>query len=216
MLKKISSGGDTLIGRTHGGTETEFTTHFLPVCFANDIPRIKPLDDAVNERLRIISFEKQFVEEPENEFELKKDANIGEEIKTLEFQKAFVGMLIFHYLEYHELKPEIPIQVINNKNEWTNASETDPMTMFLEEYEITNNERDFVKSKDLKTWLTNKKVGISPEKFAKDLKKYCFVKGMDKVESKPKKISGKTQQAWIGIKPFSYNPETEVEDDESC
>ena len=90
MLKKISSGGDTLIGRTHGGTETEFTTHFLPVCFANNIPKIKPLDSAVNERLRIISFEKQFVDEPENEFELRKDTNIVEEIKTIEFQKALL------------------------------------------------------------------------------------------------------------------------------
>lgn len=214
MLKKISSGGDTLIGRTHGGTETEFTTHFLPVCFANDIPKIKPLDDAVNERLRIISFEKQFVDEPENEFELRKDTNICEEIKTIEFQKAFVGLLISNYLLYHELQPEMPLQVINSKKEWTDKTETDPMTMFLDEFEITNDIKDFIESKYMKNWLADKKVGISPEKFAKDLKKYCVRNGMDKVINKVKKINGKNRQCWFGMKPFSYNPEMEVEEEE--
>ena len=214
MLKKISSGGDTLIGRTHGGVETEFTTHFLPVCFANDIPKIVPLDDAVNERLRIISFDKQFVDEPENEFELKKDTNIGEEIKTVEFQKAFIELLIYHYLEYHELQPEIPLQVINSKKEWTNSSETDPMTMFLEEFVITNDVKDFVESSYLKQWLSNKKVGISMEKFAKDLKKYCVLNGKDSIDNKMKKVNGKSQRCWFGIKLFSYNPEMEVEKEE--
>jgi hypothetical protein len=36
MIKKISSGGDSLIGRNHCKAEEEFVTNFLPICFAND------------------------------------------------------------------------------------------------------------------------------------------------------------------------------------
>jgi len=52
------------------------------------------------------------------------------------------------------------------------------------------------------------------EKFAKDLKKYCVRNGMDKVINKVKKINGKNRQCWFGMKPFSYNPEMEVEEEE--
>ena len=86
FIKKISSGGDPLIGRTHGGEETEFNTHFLPVCLANDMNRIKPYDDAVHGRVKCINYKKQFVMEPTNEFELKMNLNLKDELKTLRFQ----------------------------------------------------------------------------------------------------------------------------------
>jgi hypothetical protein len=111
-------------------------------------------------------------------------------------------------------QPEMPLQVINSKKEWTDKTETDPMTMFLDEFEITNDIKDFIESKYMKNWLADKKVGISPEKFAKDLKKYCVRNGMDKVINKVKKINGKNRQCWFGMKPFSYNPEMEVEEEE--
>ena len=71
-IKKFSSGGDGLVGRIHGGLETEFIPHFMMVIFANDIPKITPYDDAVDNRLKIIGFNKQFVDEPTNEYQLKK------------------------------------------------------------------------------------------------------------------------------------------------
>ena len=37
MLKKIASGGDSLIGRAHGGLETSYVPQFLTIIFANDI-----------------------------------------------------------------------------------------------------------------------------------------------------------------------------------
>ena len=123
-------------------------------------------------------------------------------------------------MEYHALKPEIPQQVINSKKEWTNASESDPLALFQNEYDITNDEKDFVSSSDLKTWLAEKKLGISMEKFSKDLKKYCVVNGKDKVVNKLKKVRGKAQQCWVGVKLFTYifNPatDTETDDDDDC
>ena len=88
FIKKIASGGDPLIGRTHCKEETEFNTHFLPIVLDNDMSKITPYDDAVDTRVRCLSFNKSFVDrEPENELELKMDLNIKEELKGLRFQR---------------------------------------------------------------------------------------------------------------------------------
>jgi phage/plasmid-associated DNA primase len=76
MLKKLSSGGDEITGRFHGGNETAFVFHGLATCFANDFPNIDPCDEAVSRRLHVFSFNKQFVSNPSNELQLLLDPNI--------------------------------------------------------------------------------------------------------------------------------------------
>ena len=72
MIKKLASrGGDTLVGRVHGGLETEYIPQFLPIILANALPKIKPYDNAVNNRFRVGTFEKTFAENPKNEYELE-------------------------------------------------------------------------------------------------------------------------------------------------
>eukprot|EP01041_Mallomonas_annulata_P014629 gene14629-31130_t len=150
MIKKISSGGDYLIGRTHGGVEEEFQTHFLPICFANDIPKIKPYDDAVNGRVRVISYNKVYVENPTNEFELKMDVNIKDEIKTQRFQRIFVGLLIQQYMDYmRDGEPDEPMEVITAKQEWI-SEDTDVLNSFLKDFTVTNNKEDYIKSSEIK------------------------------------------------------------------
>ena len=43
---------------------------------ANDLPRKKPYDEALNNRVRVINYEKIFVDNPTNQFEVQKDDNI--------------------------------------------------------------------------------------------------------------------------------------------
>jgi hypothetical protein len=169
--------------------------------------------------LRIISFNKQYVENPETEFELKKDENIKNEIKTIEFQKAFVGLLIYNYWHYYQQKangnePHVPVEVINAKKEWISEYQNNVITMFLNDYVITNNEKDYIKSNELKVWLDEKKVGISMEKFSKDLKKYLVLNHFDNVINKNKKIEGKTYTCWFGIKDIKYTPEMADDNEE--
>ena len=76
FIKKISSGGDRITARAHCGNETEIQPHFLACVMANDLPRIKPYDDALDNRVRVINYEKVFVDEPSNQFEILKDNNI--------------------------------------------------------------------------------------------------------------------------------------------
>lgn len=162
MLKKISSGGDTLIGRNHCSQEEEFITHFLPICLANDVPNIKPYDDAVDSRLRVVSYKKSYVTEPTNELELLADPNIEYEIKTLKFQKTFVGLLIYYYT-FHYNTPE-PIEVMNSKKDWI-SNDKNVIDSYTYDFEIKNNNNHFVTSKAIEDWINGKKLGISMKKF---------------------------------------------------
>jgi len=200
MIKKVSSGGDAQTGRLHCGNEQEFLTHFLPVCLANDVPLIKPYDDAVDNRLRVISYKKRFVDNPENDDELKKDDNIYDELKTKKFQQAFVKLLILEYLKYQENGlPEEPEDVIKAKDEWI-ETENSSIDAFLDDFEITNDEKDFIPSKDIQEWLKERKLGISSKKFAMELTKHCKSEGLSNVSSKVKSVNSKKVRGWFGIK----------------
>ena len=79
--------------------------------------------------------------------------------------------------------------------------------MFLEDYEITDDENDFVASKVMQDWLKEKHLGISFVAFTKDIKKYCVLNNFDNVNSNNKKICGKVIKAWFGIRAIRYTPE---------
>ncbi len=201
MIKKMASGGDSLIGRTHGQEEMSFIPQFLAVIFANDTLPISPYDDAVDNRLRIISYKKKFVDNPTNEFELKKDENIDKEIQTLQFRKALIGLLIHTYVDYMEtgLHPE-PEDVKNAKREWVSDEERDPLSIVLKDYTITNDGNHYTFSYELENTMKQNKINISMKKFTSLLKQHCIINSFTNVISKDKKEHGKTKQAWIGIK----------------
>ena len=194
MIKKLSSGADQIEGRTHGGEEQSFYTHFLPIVFANDIPKITPYDDAVDNRLRVVSYNKSFVENPTNEYELQADDNIKEEIKTEKFKQHMMWLFIH---TYHNLTNSEPDDVKNSKKEWITEI---PSTVgsLLNDYEITNKEDDFIVSTDLQEWVKDK--GITITKLGRDINKYAEINKMTNVGSKKKKIAGKSVNIWCGIK----------------
>jgi len=203
MIKKIASGGDPLIGRNHGGKETEFTSHFLPIVFANDLPNIKPYDDAVDNRLRVVGYNKCYVDNPTNEFELKKDDNIKNEVKELRFQRVFVGMLIKAYIEFKDdgERPE-PEGVLVAKKDWV-GQEKNVIETFLENYKITNNPEHSVYSNVIDSWIQSEKLGITMKKFGLEMKRYCKIKKYDNVKSDNKKKDGKNTKAWFGVREIA-------------
>ena len=151
-MKKVSSGGDTLVGRTHGCEEKPFIPHFNTFCNANDLLEIKPFDSAINDRLNIISYSKKYVENPSNEFELQKDDKLEFELKTLKFIEAFQFILFDSYLTFYKngRKEFIPDAVKNCKTEWVGeTAENSVIHKFMESFEITNDVEHFTKSSDL-------------------------------------------------------------------
>ena len=73
----------------------------------------------------------------------------------------------------------------------------------MEDYEITNNDNDFVRSEDITYWLTNLNDGISIKKFSLEFKKHCAINKFDNVVSNVKRVDGKNTRCWFGIKRLS-------------
>ena len=216
-IKKVSSGGDELIGRVHGDVETGFIPHFLAIAFANDIPKISGIetDLAINDRLKIISYTKKYVEEPSNEFELKIDHNINNEMNSTEFKEAFNFIIFDTYLNFiRNGKKEIEPEAVKMfKVDWVGeGGDFKTINKFLELFEITDNKEDYVPSKDIEIWLKEENIGITITKFSMELKKYCKIKKYINIESKTKKVSGRCMKAWIGIKRIIEESEDDQTD----
>jgi hypothetical protein len=206
IIKKICSGGDSLKGRGHGGNETSFVPQFNVICLANDIPEIKPYDDALMNRVRIYSYTKPFVDEPKNELELKKDPELENEMQTPRFQRCFVNMLIKSYRKFHEddnRKEVEPSEVMMAKKDWLgDDKENDIMAKFQLKYEITNDPEHFTKSKEIENWVVSTKE-MSYRKFVIELKKYVVIHKLDAINNKGKKIAKTNIQGWVGIRLIS-------------
>jgi phage/plasmid-associated DNA primase len=200
MMKKVSSGGDAMVGRTHGKEETTFTPHFIANIFANDINEITPYDDALQLRLRVIPYTKVYVDENPNEDQLLKDPNIDIEMTTLKFKQTFIRIIMDSFINY-KLNGEIqePEAVLLARSEWV-AQEANVIKTFQDTFEITNDENNYIKSAEIKDWIKENDLGISEKKFSMELKKFCKKKGFDNVCNKGKKIDGKNIQVWVGIR----------------
>ena len=198
-LKKIS-GHDDLVGRDHCQSEKKFTLHFLPICFANDMPCIKPFDDALNNRAEVINYEKKFVDEPSNEYELKKDIELGTEMETKKFQQIMISLFITEYEKYLKYGAmSRPKECENAKVDWIDQ-DVGSLPAFLNEYEITNDKKDKVPASEIKQWLEDQKMGITCKKFCMELRLHCKKNNFENVESKFVSIDGKKFQAYIGVK----------------
>jgi phage/plasmid-associated DNA primase len=196
-LKK-HSGNDEIMGRLHGGNETSFQPHYTMMLFGNDMPDIKPYDDAIDNRLDIFSYTKRFVDDPIDD-ELLNDPNLSKEMDTPEFQFNFIGMLIRSYTENLMDKPDACNQA---KRDWIDQ-EIGALPSFLRDFEITNNVEDKTPSSDIQDWLIDKKLGITMKKLGMELKPYLIKNKFDKVENKVMKDDNKKcVRVWVGIKPL--------------
>ena len=208
LLKKISSGGDTLIGRVHGGCETQYVPQFLPIIFANDLPTIEPYDDAVDKRTIVATFNNCFVTNPNHKYEVKKDDTLESEMSTIKFQQAFVNLLINTYRMYvsNGSVDRIPREIHEAKFEWLdiNANEDDQrfssIIQFSQQFEFTNDVKHFTHSYQMISWIEKNARGISSKKFIIEMKKYCLIKNFTNVHSKKKSIDGLKCNGWIGIR----------------
>ena len=205
MIKKMSNGGlDDIIGREHCGNESEFKVGFLPILFAQDMDRITPKDDAVINRMRAIHYEKPFVDNPSNEFELQKDPNMDNEVLTDRFRIGFLMLLFQEYKVFQENgRVEIePEGIVKAKTDIVGADENIISSFISDFAEITNNSNDYIESKDIEFWLKHGGFKVSTTKFGLEMNKYAKLHKQENVYSKDKKISGKTRKVWYGLKIY--------------
>jgi phage/plasmid-associated DNA primase len=144
-VKKIASGGDKLIGRTHCKEEVEFTLHGTPFCMSNDIPPIIPMDSGVVNRNHYVEFSFVFVKKEEVDrlpYYKELDPKLDDIMKSKSFIKGFIHIILDGYKDYLENgMPEFDQEL---KNKWTEDSKQNDVVVnaIKEIYEITNDPED--------------------------------------------------------------------------
>ena len=79
----------------------------------------------------------------------------------------------------------------------------DLIEKFKEYFQITNDEKEYVKSSDISEWIVEYSVNSEYCKFIKLLKEHCESNNLCNVQSKDKKINRKSVRIWLGIKKIS-------------
>jgi phage/plasmid-associated DNA primase len=198
-IKKVTSGEDRLIGRGHYQAEQTFKCHFLPLVFANDLPQIKPFDEAMDARTVVFPFDKQYSMNP-IEGQLQADPNLSKEMETVEFKLSVLHTLLDAYQEFLKRgKLPVPTKCQQSRKEWIDA-EPDLIEGLKQTFEFTNDPAHYTKSSDLVEWVKGR--GITMTKLGRDINKYAETMKYDQVKVKPKKLDGKACNCWIGIRPI--------------
>lgn len=200
-IKKHSSGGDKLVGRTHQKEEIGFKPQYTLFCMLNDIPEIVPMDEATMKRLTYIEFPHVFVEK--NEVNDKKnykemDPLLDDKIQDEKFINGFIHIILDGYKNYLENgMPEFDQEV---KNNWTTGCNQNNQIIeaIKENFEITGNKNDKVNIRDLKKFRENNREifsTISLQRFNEILKEVLNLEeGRDS-----------TARFWKGIKKINNN-----------
>jgi hypothetical protein len=198
-IKKLSSGGDIVVARTHKEEETPFVPHFSIFCMLNNIPKIDPMDGAIISRLEYTEFPFKFVKEIKQgdpEYYKPQDNDLSAKIKEDWFIQGMIHLLLDSYQDF--LTNGIPEFDAAAKNTWTSgAKQEDEITDVIEEYfEITNNSKDYVTLADMSKFKSKQKVfqTISPTRFNQILEKELGL-----AQGTVKNELGKSTRCWKGI-----------------
>jgi hypothetical protein len=218
-MMKSQSGGDTLIGRVHGGLEVLFRPHSLAFAFMNDADF--PDDQALRERLIVLNYEKEFSIQP-TKFQLQLDPNFQYEIQTERFCMCFLQLLVRKYFDLQEDETECtsagttsvkrkhmlepPESVKQAKLDWVGdgSGDVNIMDKFVKSFEFTENEGDLVSSKMCREFLKAQNSQMSLNKLNKEIDHYVKYKQIENVKRSVKRITVcttiTTERVWVGIK----------------
>ena len=146
---KSMTGGDEISARDLYAKATTFKPFFSLLLQCNQKPKLSKIDKAMEERLKIIHYPFTFVDNPTNPEERKKDNNLKDLITDKDFINEFILMLLEVANENKNIKyVELPEEVKQQNKEYIEEN-NNILTFINENYEITKDIKDKIKSSDL-------------------------------------------------------------------
>lgn len=169
MMKKFSSGGDTIVARSHYGVETEFVPHFTCFSFLNDLAKIEPLDKALIGRLEFFEFKYKFVSKDrvgEKPHYREQDPNFIKTINTEKFISGFIHILLDGYKDYIREGIEYDKQA---KKKWLDGSKDGEnlSDLLVNKFDFTASSNDRVSVGDMKKFYNANKKTIGKMSYTK-------------------------------------------------
>jgi P4 family phage/plasmid primase-like protien len=148
---KLYTGGDSIQARGLYKEPTEFKPQFGIMLQTNGIPELNNFDGGIARRMRIVNLPFKFVENPHMAHEKQLDTTLKHKFESnVEYAQQFMILLLEYYNKNvkNVNKLYTPDEVMVKTNEYLKTQ--DAVGQFIvETYEITNSEKDKVKSADL-------------------------------------------------------------------
>jgi P4 family phage/plasmid primase-like protien len=150
----------------------EFHITFQLNMFCNNKPELSSVDGGIARRVRVIEWDKKFVEEqdfnPDNKNHILKDTTMMVKLTSPEIRDAFVRLLIDRWGNRVSQMPIIPVpQKIKDASASYVADSNPVLGFMMSNYTITNNDKDYEYSNILYSKLNDKSITLS--RFKNDL-----------------------------------------------
>ncbi|CAL6391797.1 unnamed protein product [Bathycoccus prasinos] len=151
VIKTLSSGGDAITARQNYANESTFRLQTTAICFVNDMPNIKGVDDATTNRLKYLETSYSYLEgelyekQKKNKNVRKADPTLKSEwLKRKDVLEAFASLVVG---AYERNKPVAPECVVKASREWTETD--DWKEKFTGLFEATGNDGDEMTPKEV-------------------------------------------------------------------
>lgn len=185
----LASGGDPIVARKNNKDEGEYINRSTAFLFLNDVPKISPYDDGMDNRT--VAFEYNLVftptPDPNNPIHRKEDNTLRSLVKTPDYADALVMIIIDAYQMYLKDGYVIPKSSLDVKKEWI-TNQLSLLAIINERYEKTDDENDAVPFKEIEDYLVAKGAKMSAQKMGRELTRYGFPTDTRKVDGKSVKV----------------------------
>jgi P4 family phage/plasmid primase-like protien len=143
-LMKELTGNDKIQARALYGAPVEFYPQFKTLLACNKLPEIPSTDGGTWRRIRVVPFEIQFVDNPVEVHERKKDPDLRRDMET--WHQAFMSILVYYNEKFKLEGNSEPKKVTEQTNQYQQKSD------FVLEY-LSDRTEDDVEQKILATDL---------------------------------------------------------------
>jgi phage/plasmid-associated DNA primase len=153
FIKFLTGNDKTLLRNCHSNNIVTFKSNFITLFVCNNIPDVDEMDNAFSKRLKVISFDTEFVEKPLKSNEKKIDINLSSKLPL--WRQDFMLLLIEYYRNYLING----LQLTDIINSWTNMykEDTDMYLQYLNERTQESDRHIFMVELyiDFKDWFKN-------------------------------------------------------------
>jgi len=196
-LKSLSSGGDEIIARKLHENEITVKSRTTCLLLTNDIPKMKPADQGLLNRLCVNELKKFYVANPDpmNPYQAKEDKTLKEKFAQESWQTALFWILSDCWVRFFKtdrIAPK-PLAIQLAAEEWIETG-TSVRSLLEQGFEITKVESDYVTGTTIRAFLKEKGCKYSDTKIGREIRK---ITGFDKDQ---KKIDGKNTKVYFGLK----------------
>lgn len=164
IIKKIASGGDTMMGRCNYKDEVEFKVQGTLMMCCNDLPPVSPAD--AYETMVPFDCPHKFVRDltddmaQKHPFLKRADESIKQFCRRPEVGDAFFWIVADHFLP-------CPVQLTEPMNEFKSQFvQEDEVAVLFKYFTITKNEDDKIHSSMVSNVLKQLRLNITPQRFS--------------------------------------------------